>query len=252
MDKLTIKSAEEIAVMAQGGQKLGRVKKELRKIISEGTSAKQVEDLATELIKKEGAQPSFKMVEGYSWSTCVNVNEGLVHGIPTQELVFKKGDIVSVDVGVFYKGFHTDTSFTVGIDIDNEKQKFLETGKRALNKAIKTALPGKRIYDISGAIEDEIKKDGYSPIMALVGHGVGRELHEEPQIPCFRVGRREQSIEIVPGMALAIEVMYAQGSPEVVIEPDGWTIATHDGKISALYEETVAVTTHGHIILTEG
>jgi methionyl aminopeptidase len=214
-------------------------------------SAADIEELAKELIEKEGGKPSFMMVPGYKWATCVNVNEGLVHGIPKKKVVFKKGDVVSVDVGFYYKGFHTDTSITKGLAVDAKTKKFLATGEAALKNAIKAAKAGNRIMDISEAIETTVKANGYSPIRALVGHGVGRALHEGPQIPCFTGGKKEKSPEILPGMVLAIEVMYSLGSPEVELGLDGWTISMRDAKIAALYEETVAITKHGPFVLTE-
>lgn len=250
MDKATIKTKEELKIMIEGGKKLAKVKNELKGQVREDVSAEKIEQIANNLIERSGGEVSFKMVPGYHWATCVNVNEGLVHGIPKKDLIFEKGDVVSIDVGLFYKGFHTDTSFTVAVNPSYELKEFLEAGSTALKAAISKARVGRRIYDISKAIEDEIKKHGYSPIRALVGHGVGRELHEEPQIPCFTFGKRQESPEIVEGMTLAIEVMYAQGSPDVVLEQDGWTISMRDGKISGLFEETVAVTPHGPLVLT--
>ncbi|MEK7112535.1 MAG: type I methionyl aminopeptidase [Patescibacteria group bacterium] len=249
-NKIFLKTPSDISIMAEGGKKLSKIKKALKESISEGVRASDVDELAQKLIEKEGGKPSFMMVPGYKWATCVNVNDGLVHGIPKKEVVFKKGDIVSVDVGFFYKGFHTDTSFTVGLTSDGGVEKFLKTGRLALKKAIHQVKVGKRIFDISKAIEDVVKTQGYSPIKALVGHGVGRGLHEGPQIPCFTQGKKEESPEIILGMVLAIEVMYAQGSEEVEINEDGWTISMRDGKISALYEETVAITKHGPLVLT--
>ena len=237
--------------MRKGGEALARVKGTLKKSVKSGVSADEIEKLANELIVKEGGKASFKMVKGYSWATCVNVNDGLVHGIPKKEIVFKKGDVVSVDVGMYYEGFHTDTSFTVAIDPPPQIKKFLGAGKDALLAGIGEARPGNRIYDISQAVEKEIVSAGFTPIRALVGHGVGRTLHEEPSIPCFTFGKRNASPEILPGMVLAIEVMYTHGSPEIVREDDGWTISVADGKISALFEETVAVTRHGHLVFTD-
>lgn len=249
-NKIFLKNPSDISVMAEGGKKLSKIKRVLKKFISEEVRASDIEELAQKLIEKEGGRPSFMMVPGYKWATCVNVNDGLVHGIPKNEVVFKKGDIVSVDVGFFYKGFHTDTSFTVGLTSDGGVEKFLETGRLALKKAIHQVKVGKRIFDISKAIEDVVQAQGYSPIKALVGHGVGRGLHEGPQITCFTQGKKEESPEIILGMVLAIEVMYTQGSEEVEINEDGWTISMRDGKISALYEETVAITKHGPLVLT--
>lgn len=248
--KIRIKTPEEIKIMTEGGMKLRRIKNALAESVAAGVTSLDIENLAVNLIKQEGGEGSFNKVPGYSWVTCISVNEELVHGIPTKDRIFKKGDIVSIDVGIYYKGFHTDTSVTVGIEANPETQKFLEAGRRALKEAIAEVKPGKHIFDISEAIEETIESAGYTPIRALVGHGVGRDLHEEPQIPCFvpkGVGRGE---EIREGMVLAIEVMYALGSSQVGILPDGWTIAMRDGKISALFEDTVAVIPRGHRVLT--
>ncbi len=250
MNKFYAKTPQEIEIMAECGQKLARVKKFLSEKVAEGISAWDIEELAVKLIKEEGAEASFKKVPGYSWATCVNVNAGLVHGIPKKEVVFKKGDVVSVDLGLYFKGFHTDCSFSKGIDVGSETEKFLDCGRKALKDAIAKTIAGNRVYDISEAIEKSIKSFGYSPIKALVGHGVGKELHEDPQIPCFLPGPRSESIEIVEGATFAIEVMYTQGAPDLVQEEDGWTIATQDGKISALFEETVAVVSGRAKVLT--
>ena len=249
-DQIKIKTPEEIKIMAEGGKKLAHVKEGLIKAVKPGISSMDIEKLAVKLIEKEGAEGSFNKVPGYSWVTCINVNEGLVHGIPTEDLIFKDGDLVSIDVGVFYKGFHTDTSISVGINLSPENQKFFDIGPIALERAISRVRPGNYIYDISEAIESTIEGADYSTIKALVGHGVGRDLHEEPQIPCFVPGRIVDSPEIKPGMVLAVEVMYAMGSDKVEILPDGWTIAMRDGKISGLFEDSIAVTEKGALILT--
>ncbi|MGB6839111.1 MAG: type I methionyl aminopeptidase [Microgenomates group bacterium] len=250
-DKIIIKTPDEIKSMATGGRKLGKIRKRLMNTIDEGVSAAKIENLADILIKKEGGSPSFKMVPGYSWATCVNVNEGLVHGIPKESVVFKKGDIVSVDVGMCFEGFHTDASFTVGILPTKEVRDFLDVGRAALKKAISEAYPGNKIYDISKAIQTTLRKNKLYPIKALVGHGVGKNLHEVPQIPCFIKAPREKTLTIPEGAVLAIEVMYTKGLPEVKVENDGWTISTKDGKITGFFEETVAVTGNGPIVLTE-
>lgn len=247
---IKIKTPDQIKRMQEGGKKLSLVKEEVRKEVREGKNASEIDALAEKLILKAGGRPSFKMVPGYFWTTCVNINDGIVHGIPREEIVFKKGDVVSVDLGMYYKGLHTDTSFTVGIAASPEVEKMLSVGEESLYSAIKRVRAGARIYDLSEAIEKVLTTGGYSPVRALVGHGIGEELHEDPQIPCFTAGRREDSPEMVPGLALAIEVMYAQGSGEVYLKEDRWTIATHDGKISALFEETVIVTKNGSLVVT--
>ena len=251
MVKINIKTNEEIDTMKVGGKKLHEIKNSLRKAVKKGSTAGDVEDLAEELIQKSGGESSFKKVPGYKWNTCVNVNDGVVHGIPHKHIKFKPGDIVSVDVGLFYNGFHTDTSFSVEVDT-NKESKFLDAGREALSSGIKQAKAGNRVYDISKAIEDVFKKHDLTPIRSLVGHGVGRDLHEAPQIPCFTLeGKREMSPELPKGAVLAIEVMYTKGDGKVYIEDsDGWTIRTNDGKMSALFEETVALENNGSFIIT--
>jgi len=247
---MDIKNTKEIKLMKEGGERLAFIKNKLKEKVKEGTTAYEIEKLASSLIAKSGGQASFKMVNGYSWATCINLNEGVVHGIPKKTTIFKKGDLVSVDVGLFYKGFHTDTSFSIGINPSKEVKLFLEVGMGTLKKAVKEVYEGNHIYDISVAIENSLLKNKLTPIRALVGHGVGRNLHEDPQIPCFSSGTREKSPIIKNGATLAIEVMYSQGSHEIEIEADGWTISTQDGKLSALFEETVAVTADGPVFLT--
>ena len=249
-ENIIIKSEAEIKLMQEGGKKLARVKHALKVAVKPGITAMEIEILANKSIEAEGGEASFKKVEGYKWATCININDGIVHGIPGKDLVFKKGDLVSVDVGLYFKGFHTDTSISVGIALSPANKKFLNIGLNALEKAISKAQVGNYIYDISEAIESTVEAAGYTVVKALVGHGVGRELHEDPQIPCFVPGRISDSPKIVPGMVLAIEVMYAMGSDKVEVLADGWTIAMRDGKMSGLFEDSVAVTTKGPIVLT--
>lgn len=250
MDKATIKTSEELKIMEEGGAKLRFIKHQLEKEIQEGNNAAEIEKLADSLITKSGGKSSFKMVPGYSWATCVNVNAGIVHGIPHKTIVFKKGDLVSVDVGLFYKGFHTDTSISSAISPTFEVEKFLNAGKEAFNAAVKVVRDGAYVYDISEKIEGVITLYGYSPIEDLTGHGVGKNLHEEPYIPCFVYRQREKTPKLSAGMAIAIEVMYSAGSPDIVKEKDGWTLSMADGKISGLFEDTVIVTQKGYKVIT--
>ncbi len=250
MEKIRLKTKEELELIVEGGKCLSEVKHKLEEKVNIGVSAWEVEELAIELIKKTGGEPGFSRVPKYHWATCINVNEGIVHGIPTKDLVFKKGDIVSVDVGLFYKGFNTDTSFSKGLGVTPEIQKFLNVGKSTLEKAVSEVVAGNRIYDISEAIEEGLKRGGCNPVRALVGHGVGRELHEDPQIPQFVYENRERTPEIGVGAALAVEVIYTTGSGGIKYAKDGWTIVTSDGKISALYEDTVVVTEKGSLVVT--
>lgn len=237
--------------MKEGGKKLGQIKKKLIQEIKEGVSAAEIEKLACTLIEKQGGKPSFKMVPGYSWATCININEGVVHGIPKKTIIFKKGDVVSIDLGIFYKGFHNDTSFSVAISPTEDIKEFLRVGEKSLEAAIDQAIPGNRIYDISKAMEDVLKENKLQPVEALVGHGIGKNLHEQPQIPCFVSVKRDKTPIIPEGATFAIEVMYTMGLPGIQVEEDGWTIKVKDDKISGLFEETVAISSNGSIVLTQ-
>lgn len=249
-NKIIIKSPSEVALMIEGGKRLADVKLALIDRVAIGVTAEEIENLATDLLNKTGGEPSFKKVKNYKWSTCVNVNDSVVHGIPKKEIIFKKGDVVSIDVGLFYKGFHTDTSFTIGLSVNPEIARFLQAGHDAVASGVQEARPGNRIYDISKTLE-KIEEKGYTVIRSLVGHGVGRELHEEPYIPCYVSQKASKTPEIPVGGVLAIELMYTPGTGSIYLQDDGWTIATVDGKISALFEDTVAVTQNGPLVLTE-
>jgi len=250
MEKIKLKTKEELELMVEGGKYLSEVKHKLEEKVNIGVSAWEVEELAIKLIKKSGGEPGFSRVPKYHWATCINTNEGIVHGIPTKEMVFKKGDVVSVDVGLFYKGFNTDTSFSKGLEVASDIQKFLYTGKNTLESAVSKVVAGNRIYDISKAIEKGLQEGGCNPVRLLVGHGVGRDLHEDPQIPQFSFEKREETPEIKVGAALAVEVIYTTGGGGIKYAKDGWTIVTSDDKISALYEETVVVTEKGSLVVT--
>lgn len=250
MKKKQLKSKKEIEIMIQGGKRLSEIKAKVFESVKPGVSALEIEELVTGLIVKAGGAPSFKMVPGYSWSTCINVNEGVVHGIPHKEIVFKENDLVSVDMGIFYKDFHTDTSLSVYLGRDPEIKKFMQLGHDALDTGIKAFQTGNKVGDISKAMGQIISSEGFSPMESLTGHGIGRRLHEDPRVPCKRLGMPDEEVELEPGLVLAIEIMYSQGSPELILEDDGWTLSTKDAKIAALFEETVALASHGPIVLT--
>lgn len=241
----------KIVAMTTGGAMLGRVRAALHEYTQVGVSPAEIEAKARALIKAEGGELSFTKVPGYSWATCINLNDGVVHGIPTSTIPLKDGDLVTVDVGVYYKGYHTDAAFTkvVGVATPSQK-KFLQAGMEGLQAALAAVKPGNYIGDISQAMDDTIKQYGYRCTRELTGHGVGRELHEEPMISNVVVGKREKTPTIVLDQTLAIEIIYVEGSPELVMEKDNWTISTKDGKMAAVHEETVLVTKDGYTILT--
>lgn len=252
MQKIEIKTEAELKIMREGGKKLALVKEGLRSKVKTGVSAYEIEEEASRLIKSQGAVECFKMVPGYSWATCVNVNEGVVHGIPKKSLIFKDGDLVSVDVGLLWKGYNLDTSFSVALTKNSDVVTFLEVGKRALKSAISVAMPGSRIFDISKKIEDTLHGAGLNPIKGLVGHGIGKKLHEYPYIPCVVEDESpEETPQITVGNTLAVEVMYTKGTGEIVVEEDGWTIKASDGKITGLFEDTIEITEKGPSILTD-
>lgn len=267
MPKIDLKTPQEIAIAAEGGEILGRIISEILKRIRPGLNTLEINDWIEEEVIKAGAEPSFKLVPRYHWASCVGTNNEVVHSIPRKDRIIREGDLLKIDAGVLWKGFHTDASWTVIVQTANSKQParhasqgeagrqtansgFLEAGKEALKRAVEAARPGNRVGHISLAIEKTIQKAGYRPVKVLTGHGIGRRLHEEPLIPCILKGSLETTELLLPGMLLAIEVIYNQGKAEVVMEDDGWTISTKDGKMSGLFEETIAVGENGPLTLT--
>ncbi len=237
--------------MTIGGGMLGRVRQALYDFTQVGRTPLEVEYKARELIKAEGGELSFTKVPGYRWATCININDGVVHGIPTSEVPFNDGDLVTVDVGVYYRGYHTDAAFSKVVGTSSAaKDRFLQAGLEGLRKAIAAVKPGAHIGDISEAMESTLKKYGYHATKELTGHGVGKELHEEPMISNVVVGPVEKTPIIQLGQTLAIEIIYVEGKPSLLLEEDGWTISTKDGTLSAVHEETVVVTDDGCSILT--
>jgi methionyl aminopeptidase len=241
----------KLQAMSVGGAMLGRVRQALYQFTQVGVSPAEIEHEARRLIKAEGGELSFTKVPGYRWATCINLNAGIVHGIPTSTTPLKSGDLVTVDVGVFYQGYHTDAAFSkvVGEATPSQK-KFLAAGMEGLEEAIKAVQVGGRIGDITQAMHNTLKKYGYSPTRELTGHGVGRELHEEPTISNMIIMKKEKTPVIEEGQTLAIEIIYVEGKPDLIMEADGWTISTKDGTLSAVFEETVQAKAGGSIILT--
>jgi methionyl aminopeptidase len=258
---IPIYSEREIKIMREGGEKLTKVLNAALRAAKPGKTLRQIDEVAEEKIGELGGKPSFKMVPGYHWASCLNLNEGVVHGIP-DDTPISKGDLLSIDIGFYSQGFHTDMAETIEVGSPRElasrgrgkggvrSDKFLETGKKALEKVMEQVKPGNRVGHLSRTIEETIKKAGYQPVQALTGHGVGRQLHQDPAIPCFLDRKIEATPALKKGMVLAIEVIYTQGSPEIFTASDGWTIRTQDGKIAGLFEKTVAVGANGSLVLT--
>jgi methionyl aminopeptidase len=253
---ITIKTKEEIEILKEGGKILAKVLKEIRELAKPGVSTGFLNQKAREMILARGAQPSF---EGYKPSfsgkpypaaICASLNSVIVHGVPSEKIILKKGDILKIDIGVKYKNLFTDAAITVGIGkITEEKQKLIDVTLHALELAIAEVKSGIHIGDIGFVIENYVGSQGLSVIKTLVGHGTGYAVHEEPNIPNY--GEKGKGSELKPGMILAIEPMVALGSGEINQSKDGFGYETIDGSFSAHFEHTVAVTDEGNLILTE-
>ncbi|MBR6535751.1 MAG: type I methionyl aminopeptidase [Lachnospiraceae bacterium] len=238
---VSIKSEREIELMRESGRILSIVHTELAKMIKPGISTLDIDKRCYEIIRDFGCIPSFLNYQGYPASVCVSVNDEVVHGIPNKNRILKDGDLVSLDAGVIYKGYHSDAARTVAVgEVSTEWKRLMDVTKQSFFEGIKYAKPGYRIGDISGAIQDYAESFGYSLVRELVGHGVGRELHEDPQVPNFRTKRK--GIRLEPGMTLAIEPMVNMGHYDVNWLDDGWTVVTADGSPSAHYENTILIT----------
>lgn len=249
---ISLKTKEEMEIMKKGGQILAGVMEKVKRNVRPGVSTLELDRLADKLISQKG-EPSFKKVRDYKWASCMCVNDIVVHGIPG-DYKLKEGDLLGIDIGMLYQGFHSDMAQTVIVGEQKEKNKlkFLKTGQKALEKTINQALVGKHIGHLSAIIQETVEKEGYSSVRALTGHGIGKNLHEEPAIPCFLEDKVEKTPKLKEGMTLAVEIIYNQGKAQVVYRnDDGWTIQTEDGKLSGLFEDTIAITAKGPIVLTQ-
>ena len=243
-----IKTRKEIEIMKKSGKICAIALEKALEQVKPGINCNLLDTIARREIESLDATSSFMTVEDYKWTICTTINNQVVHGVP-KDVKMGKGDIIGIDIGALYQGYHSDMAITVPVGkIDKETKKFLEVGKNTLSKAIQQAIVGNRIGDISATIQDNIESAGYSIVKNLTGHGIGRQLHEEPMVPGF--GKKGAGEKIQAGMTLAIEVIYAKGSGEVVLAEDGWTISTQDGSLGGLFEQTIAITNKGPIVLT--
>ena len=239
---VTIKSTKEIELMREAGKILAEVHDQLAEIALPGITTMDINKKADELIRSYGCIPSFLNYNGYPASVCVSVNDEVVHGIPSKKRIILEGDIVSIDAGVIYQGYHSDAARTIPVgNISEEAKKLIEVTKQSFFEGIKYAKEGYHLHDISAAIEEYVVAHGFSCVRDLVGHGIGTQLHEEPQIPNFKQKRR--GIKLQAGMTLAIEPMVNIGRYDVCWLDDDWTVVTEDGTLSAHYENTILITT---------
>lgn len=233
------RSKEELELMRKSGQITAKALKKVLAAVRVGVTTKELDKIAEEEIARLGGKPAFMSVAGYKWATCITINEQVVHGIPT-ERVLKNGDLVSIDIGAVFKGWFTDAAWSVAVgEVSKEVKKFLAAGEEALWSGIAQAYEGATVADIGQAIQKKVEGASYSVVKSLVGHGVGRQLHEEPEVPGYSVAGT--GLRLQEGMTLAVEVIYTAGEEEVGLEDDGWTISSLDDSLGGLFEMTVIV-----------
>lgn len=246
---VTIKTAREIELMREAGRLLEKVHDELAEFIRPGISTLDIDRFGEKLIRNFGCTPNFLNYNGYPASICVSVNDEVVHGIPKKNRILQEGDIVSLDAGLIYKGYHSDAARTHAVgQISPEARQLIDVTRQSFFEGIKYAKAGNHLYDISAAIGNYAQRFGYGVVRDLVGHGIGTHLHEDPQIPNFVQKRR--GVRLIPGMTLAVEPMINQGRADVEWLNDDWTVVTQDGSLSAHYENTILITEGEPEILT--
>lgn len=243
------KSEAELDIMREAGRIVAETHRMLARSIQPGVTTKELDSLAEDFIRKQGAVPSFKGYNGFPASICASVNNELVHGIPGDRKLME-GDVISLDIGAQYRGYHGDSAWTYGVGkISPEAQRLLDVTERSLYAGLEEVKPDARLFTVSNAIQTVVEKEGMSIVREYVGHGIGTKLHEEPQIPNY--GPRDRGPRLKPGMVLAIEPMVNLGERYVRTLTDNWTVVTVDGSFCAHFEHTVAVTEDGHEILTK-
>lgn len=245
---MRLKNGYEQKLMRQSGLIAAKALRVALETVKPGVTELEIDKIAEREIYKHGGDLSYKTVPGYKYATCITVNEGVVHGIPTDRK-FVDGDLVSIDLAVMYKGWHTDCAWSILIGKDSKTEKFLQIGEQALWEGISQATSGNRIGDISSAIQETVEQAGYSVVRSLVGHGVGKSLHEDPEIPGF--GSKGSGMLLKSGMTLAIEVIFTAGSAEVALGADRWTYYTADHSLGGLFEMTVLVGKEKAEVLTD-
>ena len=246
---IELKSAREIGLMRTAGHVLSDVIEHLRGFVKPGLSTLEIDEDVEDFIAARGAKPAFKGYRGFPATVCISINEEVVHGIPSAHRRIQEGDIVGLDLGCIVDGYYADCAFTLAIgDVPPKVQQLLDVTRESLDQAIQECRPGRRLSDVSHAVQVHVERHGFSVVRAFVGHGIGRALHEDPQVPNF--GDPGRGPQLRPGMVLAIEPMVTMGSWEVRILDDGWTAVTKDGSLAAHFEHTIAVTEGGPEVLT--
>ena len=247
---VVLKTGRELKVMLEACRISAGALKKAGEAIEPGITTAEIDEIAEKYIRGQGGSPNFKNYEGYPATACISVNNEVIHGIPSKKRKIERGDIVSIDLGAKFEGYHGDNAATFACgDVSEQAKRLMEVTKEALYKGISAALPGGRIGDISFAVQSFVEKNGFSVVREFVGHGIGTHLHEPPEVPNF--GTAGHGIRLLPGMTLAIEPMVNAGNYGVKVLPDGWTVLTRDGSLSAHFEHTVAITPDGPLIMTK-
>lgn len=247
---MTDHTSKKHLAMRAGGKHLGQVKHQLATFTQVGMTFAELEAEAQRLIRAAGAKPSFSTVKGYDWATCIMKNDELCHGIPAASKIVNDGDVITIDVGLLWDGYHLDTTTTfIAGTSTPQKEHFLAVGKKSLAKAIEKAVVGNSVFDISFAMQKVVERSGFSCVYQLCGHGISTQLHEKPDIPCL-AQRSDKRELLYDGQTIAVEIMYAAGNAHLVLDKDGWTYRTMDGSLSGMFEETVIVGKNGAEILT--
>ena len=247
---VVLKTGRELNVMKEACRISAGALDLIGKAVEPGVSTAELDRIAEQYILSKGGTPNFKNYQGYPATACISINHEVIHGIPKKNRVLKAGDIVSVDLGAKFGGYHGDNAATFAVgDISPEAKRLIDTTRESLYEGIKMARAGGRIGDISHAVQSYVEARGYSVVRDFVGHGIGTNLHEAPEVPNF--GNPGRGIRLLPGMTIAIEPMVNLGKPDVKVMPDGWTVLTKDGSLSAHFEHTVAITNEGPVIMTK-
>ncbi len=247
---IIMKTSRELSLMREAGRVSARALEIAGKAVEPGVTTFEIDEIVRKYIESEGATPSFLNYQGFPASTCISVNDIVIHGIPSKNEKLKSGDIVSIDIGARLNGFHGDNAFTFACgEVTDEAKRLLDATRESLCEGIKAALIGNRTGDIGSAVQRYVEARSYSVVREYVGHGVGADMHEDPSVPNF--GTAGRGARLLPGMVIAIEPMINEGTADIKHMPDGWTIKTKDGKLSAHFEHTIAITADGPVILTD-
>lgn len=251
---IQLKNNNNIDKIKKCGNIISEVHSILGKLVEPGISTWELDKVAEDYTVSKGYVPAFKGYQNFPGSICASINHEVVHGIPSKNRILKKGDIIGIDFGVYKDGFYADSAFTFGVgNIGSDLELLLDVTRDSLAKGIENAVIGNKLYDISKSIQDHVENNGFSIVRSYVGHGIGRNLHEDPQVPNFVLEseKRENSLDLVEGLVIAIEPMVNVGNYEVEVSNDNWTVVTKDGSLSAHFEHTIAITKKGPVNLTK-